>query len=165
MGAEASTLDFNIRRIVELSPNLLDDLVVESELQGFRFLRRLVDDWASGENRFSQSGEALFVADRAGHVVGVGGLNIDPYAGSPKTGRVRRFYVSALFRRQKAGSRLIEAIVAFARSRFTMLRLYTSSPNAAQFYSSVGFSACDDFSHCTHVLVLKRDANDSLDHI
>jgi hypothetical protein len=41
-------------------------LLAESEQAGLRFLRRLVDEWASGVNRFDRPGEALFGA-QIGH--------------------------------------------------------------------------------------------------
>jgi hypothetical protein len=67
-------------------------LIAESEL---RFVRRLADDWVSVANRFDRPGEALFVARLPGQVVGVRGLNVDPYTAEPGVGRVRHLYVAA----------------------------------------------------------------------
>ena len=38
----------------------LDVLLADSEREGWRFVRRLVDEWATGSNRFDRPGEALF---------------------------------------------------------------------------------------------------------
>lgn len=149
-------LDVNIRRISDLLTIHLEGLVEESESEGFRFLRRLLDDWNSGENRFSQPGEALFVADCVGQIVAVGGLNIDPYADDPTVGRVRRFYVSANFRHKKIGKRLIEEIICLARKHFTVLRLYTNSQVASQFYVAVGFVEYNKPPDCTHILQIQE---------
>lgn len=80
-------------------------LVAESERDGLGFVRRLVEEWTSGANRFDQPGAALFVASIDGAVVGVCGLNVDPYAARAGVGRVRHLYVLAPYRRRGAGSR------------------------------------------------------------
>ena len=40
-----------------MSTDALADLVAESERDGWRFLRRLCDEWTGGVNRFDQPGE------------------------------------------------------------------------------------------------------------
>ena len=82
-----------VERIPEL-PADIGNLVKESQRQGFRFLQRLVQDFSSARNRFDQQGEAFFALIEKGKCVGVGGINIDPYAGDRQIGRVRRVYVS-----------------------------------------------------------------------
>jgi hypothetical protein len=68
--------DFAIVRLQHLPPGLAE-VVAESESAGFRFLRQMVDEWASGANRFALPGEALFAAASGPRVVGVCGLNVD----------------------------------------------------------------------------------------
>lgn len=155
MKISSSHAEVTIRQVSEPIFSHLANLVEESESEGFRFLRKLVDDWTSGENRFTQQGEALFIAECDGQIVAVGGLNIDPYANAPTVGRVRRFYVAARFRRQKLGARMIEVIVDLAKQHFTTLRLYTNSEEAARFYLAVGFSSHYGCSECTHILQIK----------
>src|ERR1700730_5121053 len=82
-----------IERVIDAPAERLGALLAESERQGFRFVRRLVEEWESGANRFDRRGEVLFVARVGDEVVGVCGLNVDPHAGDPAIGRVRHLYV------------------------------------------------------------------------
>jgi hypothetical protein len=68
-----------IERVHDLQPESLAELIAESEQHGLRFVWRLADEWASGVNRFDRTGERLFVAREGERIVGVGGVNIDPY--------------------------------------------------------------------------------------
>jgi GNAT superfamily N-acetyltransferase len=132
----------------------LAELVAESERTGFGFVRRLVDEWDSGENRFDKPGEASFVALVETRIVGVGGLNLDPYAGSPGIGRVRRLYVLSAFRRGGVGRGLVEAVISAAQNHFHTLRLRTNHEIAAQFYSGLGFSPSVGVPESTHEMRL-----------
>lgn len=142
--------------IVRIEPlDTLPDLarlVEESERAGLRFVRRLIEEWASGANRFDRPGETLVAAWLDGGLVGVCGLNVDPYAAAPGVGRVRHLYVLAAHRRHGVGERLVAAIVAAARGPFHTLRLRTTNPAAARLYERLGFRATGDVADCTHVL-------------
>jgi GNAT superfamily N-acetyltransferase len=144
----------SIKRLDELPPDGLAELAAESERSGFRFVRRLLDEWAAGVNRFDRPGEALFAAVVDRRVVGVCGLNVDPYGAGPRVGRVRRLYVLAAHRRGGVGRRLVAAVVAAARGRFDRLRLRTENPEAARFYERLGFRPCPGRDDCTHILNL-----------
>jgi GNAT superfamily N-acetyltransferase len=63
----------------------------------------------SGTNRFNKRGEAIFAASAAGALIGVCGLNVDPYASDPRVGRVRHLYVLSGFRQLGVGRQLVEA--------------------------------------------------------
>jgi GNAT superfamily N-acetyltransferase len=143
-----------IVRVKQLPPDRLAELVAESEAAGFRFVRWLVEDWDSGNNRFDGPGEALFAALSGSRVIGVCGLNADPYTAAPGVGRVRRLYVLAAFRRSGVGRRLVRAVVATARGHFHQLRLRTDSEAAARFYEALGFQPCGGVPDCTHTLRL-----------
>jgi GNAT superfamily N-acetyltransferase len=144
-----------VEQILELPEEELNALAADSEQAGWRFLRRLSDDWAAGTNRFHQPGEALFAARVDGVLAGVGGLNVDPYAANPRVGRVRRLYVHTAYRRRGIGRRLVEAVIKRATGVFDSLRLRTENPEAARFYEALGFQPCADATDCTHVLALK----------
>jgi GNAT superfamily N-acetyltransferase len=146
--------DIAIVQLEQLPPGFLAELVAESEAAGFRFLRRLVDEWASGRNRFDRAGEVFFAAISGTRVIGVCGLNSDPYAGAAGVGRVRRLYVLAAFRRQGIGRQLVQAVVAAAQGRFRVLRLRTENESAGRFYEALGFRACAGVVDCTHTLEL-----------
>ncbi len=142
----------SIERISDLTAGQVAALVAESEAQGSRFVRRLAEDWASGANRFDRPGEALFVARDEERIVGVGGLNIDPYTTEPTVGRVRHLYVLTAYRRLGIGRRIVEEIIEAARGRFERLRLSTSNPEAARLYERLGFHPRADIAHCTHAM-------------
>jgi GNAT superfamily N-acetyltransferase len=105
-----------IARVIELSRDRLSALLAESEASGYRFVRRLADEWDRGINRFSRPGEALLAAECGGQLVGVCGLNVDPYQGDPRVGRVRNVYVLAACRGRGIGRRLVGRAVAEARA-------------------------------------------------
>jgi len=143
-----------IIRLFHVVPAEFGGLVTESESQGFAFLRRLIADCDAGTNRFALEGEALFAAQERGIIVGVCGLNVDPYASDRGIGRVRHLYVLASRRRQGIGKRLVTQVIVSATRSFRMLRLRTDSAAAAAFYEALGFEPCTDAA-CTHRLLLR----------
>src|SRR5262245_43351990 len=151
--ARGVSMALTVIRLPDLPADRLTDLVAEAEGEDHCFLRRLVEEWESGVNRFAQPGEALFAAVADGRVVGVCGLNRDPYTADERVGRVRHLYVQAAYRRRGVGRRLIAAVVAAAQGVFGRLRLRTNSATAARFYEALGFRPCGEAA-CTHTLVL-----------
>lgn len=144
-----------IERLTEVPPGLFDLLVAESESAGYRLVRRLADEWASGENRFDRPGEVLFAAWVDGHLIGACGLNIDPYTKAASVGRVRHLYVLAAYRRLGVGGQLVGRVVDAARGRFGRLRLSTQNPEAAQLYERMGFARSAGAPDHTHFLELR----------
>ena len=143
------------RLIGALTPSL-DALLTESEQEGLRFVRRLVDEWTAGTNRFDRPGEVLFAARVGDRLVGVCGLNVDPYAVQTEIGRVRRLYVLPAHRRLGVGRQLVEAVLETARGRFRLLRLLTANPAAARLYESLGFRREAGQPDCSHILEVKN---------
>ena len=132
----------------------LDALLAESEQGGLQLVRRLVEEWASGANRFDRPGETLFGAWVDGRVVGVCGLNVDPYTAEEGVGRARHLYVLSAFRRRGLGRRLIAAVIEAARGRFGKLRLRTANPEAARVYEAIGFRPSGRAADYTHIMEL-----------
>ena len=141
-----------IRRLDRLVPDRFEALLAESEASGYRFLRRVADEWVSGANRFARQGEALFAAEDDERLVGVCGLNVDPYLDDPRVGRVRNVYVLAGYRKRGVGRRLVEAAVSAAGGHFDTLRLRAEEPGPAGLYESLGFRPRSGSPDCTHVL-------------
>ena len=135
-----------------LGPDLAP-LVAEADAAGYSFVRRLRDAWMSGENRFDRPGETLLTARVDGRLLGIGGLNIDPFAQSPRIGRLRHLYVARDARRLGIGSALVRHILAAAPPHFSIVRLRTDSPDAAAFYVRLGFRPTDE-AGATHILPL-----------
>jgi GNAT superfamily N-acetyltransferase len=91
-------------------------------------------------------------------VVGVCGLNVDPYAAEAHAGRVRRLYVLSAFRQLGVGRRLVMAVIEAARGRFDTLRLRTGNPAAVRLYEALGFRAAGGgAADCTHVMALAAE--------
>jgi GNAT superfamily N-acetyltransferase len=144
-----------IRRVARLPIDQLTDLADESEQAGVRFVRRLIDDWTTGVNRFDQAGEALYAAWSNDRLIGTCGINVDPYADDPRVARVRHLYVARDYRRQSVGRRLVQTVIAPAGQRFAALRLRTDSPEAATFYEHLGFKRCHTSASYTHLLAIQ----------
>ena len=74
-------------------------LRIESLEQHFNMLRRLAENWQSGKNRFNAPGETLLGAFVNHQLVGVCGINSDPFSPQPRAGRIRHLYISERYRR------------------------------------------------------------------
>jgi GNAT superfamily N-acetyltransferase len=128
-------------------------LVADSERAGLRLVRRLVEEWTDGTNRFARPGEVLLGARIDGRLVGVCGLNVDPYLSDARVGRVRHLYVLASCRRLGVARQLMTRIIEAAQGSFDTLRLSTSNPAAARLYETLGFRSIA-VSHCTHLMAV-----------
>jgi GNAT superfamily N-acetyltransferase len=93
---------------------------------------------------------AAYVAIAEGRVVGVCGLNIDPFARDSRVGRVRRVYVAAGHRRRGVGAAMMEVLAAEARGHFRTLHLRTDDASASAFYETIGFTRVFADRNCTH---------------
>ena len=150
------TVEPAISRLNEL-PGDLDQLVQASLAEGFRFLERLCDEWRSGANCFLLPGEALFEARHQGRLIGICGLNRDPYAGETSVGRVRRLYVAPDARRIGVARRLVCAVLREARGQFATLRVRTTTRGGDLFYQTLGFHPTSSVPEATHELRLSLD--------
>jgi GNAT superfamily N-acetyltransferase len=99
---------------------------------------RLAEAWRDGSNRFDAPGEAMFGAFLGDRLVGLCGLNHDPFDPAEHAGRVRHLYVATRHRRTGVGRLLIEAVVDRATGWFDYLNT-NCPPEAAQFYETLGF--------------------------
>lgn len=124
-------------------------------------LDRLVNDFRDGRNRFDQPGECLLgVFDDSGNLLGIGGLNQDPYSPGLPVGRLRRFYILPDYRRQGIGRRLANALLLEAKWTFLTVILRTYTMQGAQFYESLGFIPYDT-STSSHVIRFNETSSDS----
>jgi hypothetical protein len=86
---------YEVQRVLDLPVQELAEMLAESETAGFRAIDRLINDWRTGANRFDCPGEALFLAKQENLVIGICGLNRDPYTNSDQIGRIRRLICNA----------------------------------------------------------------------
>lgn len=123
-----------IEKIIEL-PADIQYLVSESQVDGFRFLKRLVDEFNSGINRFDNLGEVLLAVREQDKLIAIGGINNDN-----GVARLRRFYVSKQYRRTGLGSRLLKELEQTAIKSFSEIVLFTDTSDAGKFYQSCGYT-------------------------
>jgi GNAT superfamily N-acetyltransferase len=135
-------------------PTGYDALRAEAHAEGYRFLDRLADDWASGAIRFDRPGEALLAARCDDVLAGIGGLTVDPIV--PGALRVRRFYVSAPFRWRGVGRRLASALLERALRKTPMVTV-NAATGSILFWEALGFVTDPRDGH-THVLAHVRRA-------
>lgn len=148
-------MTIDLREIKDLKKVNVEKLVEESEAEGYRFLRRLVDQYEDGTNTFNKAGEILYgVWNPQGQLVAIGGLNRDPYSDKEGVGRLRRFYISQEARRQGIGTQLLKEIIHYAEGHFNELVVRTESSIADAFYRANGFSANLGIPEATHGLRL-----------
>jgi GNAT superfamily N-acetyltransferase len=141
---------------IELPVPGLDELRSEARDAGYDFVETLINEWASGANRFEAPGEIL-----CGHLdhrllVAVGGLTIDPFDANPDTGRIRRVYVRSAWRNKGIGRALVSALVEHSRKNFRCVRLRAENADAARLYESMGFIPIDNPA-ATHIFFQQID--------
>ena len=153
---------YEVKQINNLLNYDLDSLVKQSKEDGFRFVERLVNDYKSGSNTFKHSGEGLFgVFNEEGVLVGIGGLNKDPFANEQYIGRLRRFYIRKEYRRNGVGSLLVKKIVDDAKRYYKILVLRTDTEQADKFYTSIGFTKGNLYTNSSHFIELKSEPVDN----
>ncbi|MBT2680421.1 GNAT family N-acetyltransferase [Bacillus sp. ISL-35] len=149
--------EYVVKQIKNLLDMELDDLITESKQEGFRFVKRLINDYKNGSNTFSLAGEGLFgVFSEEGTLVAIGGLNQDPFSNEQEIGRLRRFYVRKEYRRHGIGSLLVKRIMDEAEKHFKILVLHTDTEQGNLFYCSIGFSKSDLYPNSSHYIDCKQ---------
>ncbi|WP_409293184.1 GNAT family N-acetyltransferase [Peribacillus sp. SCS-37] len=143
-----------LKKITDLSGENLTEIWLESRKEGFHFIGRLIKEYEDGANCFSLPGECLFGVYRGKDLIGIGGINQDPHDTSKKIGRVRRFYISPLYRRTGAGSMLLGRLKREAEVHFETLLLHTDTERGALFYEANGFRKAKGQVKATHFLSL-----------
>jgi GNAT superfamily N-acetyltransferase len=146
---------FNLLAFTGSNYLLIESLVDESKQEGFEFVQRTIDGWNSGANRFSETGEGLWGLVFGTELIGIGGLNIDPYVEDASTGRVRHLYIRRDYRRKGCATLLMNKIIEQAQLHFQILRLFTVNPAAAAFYEQFGFEHLPGYK-VSHVLILSN---------
>ena len=125
-------------------PDDIRGLLETSEAEGHTLVRRLVEEWDDGSNRFDAPGEAIVEARVGSRLAAIGGLNRDPYLDDPEVARIRHVYVTPDLRGVGVGRALVLAMVEHARLRFMRVRLRTVTPEGSAFYIAIGFEPIDE---------------------
>ena len=131
--------DIHIQQIENLMEYEFSHLVQESEEEGFNFLIRLINEYKNKINVFNKTGECLYGVFQGDMLIGVGGLNEDPYTKDNKIGRLRRFYISRDYRRIGLGNLLLNQLLCHAEKYFEVIVLHTDTKQGDVFYTANGF--------------------------
>ncbi|WP_166704796.1 GNAT family N-acetyltransferase [Bacillus albus] len=150
--------DILIRQIEDLMIYEHDYLVQESKEEGFNFLKRLISEYENKINTFNKTGECLFGVFQGEKLIGIGGLNEDPYTENNKIGRVRKFYIAKEYRRKGLGRLLLARILSDAKTHFNIVVLHTDTEQGDEFYTSSGFVKGIKFVGASHYLNLSKRA-------
>jgi GNAT superfamily N-acetyltransferase len=142
-------------RKIELPILGIERLQQEACDEGYDFVETLVEDWATGTNRFDAPGETLCGCLDQGLLVAVGGLNCDPFAGRPDMARIRRVYVRSAWRNRGIGGALVATLVDHAHTYFSCVRLRAENALAARLYESMGFVSIES-PDASHILVFTK---------
>lgn len=152
-------INIDVSRVESLPEDLTGELLGSAVKEDFIALRWLVEDWERGTNRFSKPGEAFYEARIHGRLVGVCGMNRDPYAKDSTFGRLRRLYVLPELRRNGVGRILVTRALEDARGGFRVVRLRTLDEPSAAFFEAIGFAPAHGVKDCTHSIVLESRDN------
>ena len=138
-----------IQRHIGVAPPDLSLLLEEALDEGFDFVERTRTEWITAENRFDLDREGFWVATISSGVIGMCGINIDPYVGDSMVGRLRHLYVADNYRGNGIGAELVSTVMRFAVGRFHTVQLRTPSALADKFYDEYGFdrSTSENASH------------------
>ncbi len=149
--------DIHIQKIQDLMLYEHNYLVQESKEEGFNFLIKLISEYENKINTFNKTGECLYGIFQGEKLIGIGGLNEDPYTENNKIGRVRRFYIAKEYRRKGVGRLLLLRILSDAKKYFNIVVLHTDTEQGDKFYTSSGFVKRTKYVGASHyVNIYKR---------
>ena len=126
------------------------EILLACTQEGHGMVKRLLNDFRSGANRFDRPGEALFVHLAASSAMAVGGLNLEPETCYGKAGRIRRLYVLPDRRGRGLARSLIEATMAFASGYHEVLTVNVGTLPARGLYEHLGFAPVEH-PRITHI--------------
>ncbi|EEL34161.1 GNAT family N-acetyltransferase [Bacillus toyonensis] len=148
--------DIHIQQIENLMKYEISHLVQDSKEGGFNFLIKLINEYENKINVFNKTGEYLYGIFQGEKLIGIGGLNEDPYTENNKIGRVRRFYIAKEYRRKGLGRLLLVRILSDAKKYFNIVVLNTDTEQGDKFYTSGGFVKGKKYVGASHYLNLNK---------
>ncbi|HGH7182063.1 GNAT family N-acetyltransferase [Bacillus cereus] len=148
--------DIYIQQIEDLMIYEYDYLVQESKDEGFNFLLKLINEYENEINTFNKTVECLYGIFQGEKLIGIGGLNVDPYTENNKIGRLRRFYISKDYRRTGLGNLLLNRLLSHAEKYFQIVVLHTDTKQGNAFYLANGFVRGNMYKGSSHYKILQE---------
>ncbi|WP_141539136.1 GNAT family N-acetyltransferase [Bacillus cereus] len=146
--------DIHTQQIENLMEYEFSHLVQDSKKEGFNFIIKLINEYKNKINVFNKTGECLYGIFQEDTLIGVGGLNEDPYTEDNKIGRLRRFYISRDYRRIGLGNVLLNQLLCHAEKYFEVIVLHTDTKQGNAFYTANGFVKGGLYKGSSHYKVL-----------
>lgn len=146
--------DIHIQQIENLMKYEISHLVQDSKEEGFNFLIKLINEYENKINVFNKTGECLYGIFQGDTLIGIGGLNKDPYTVDNNVGRLRRFYISKDYRRIGLGNLLLNRLLCHAEKYFKIVVLHTDTKRGDAFYTVNGFVRGGLYKGFSHYKVL-----------
>ncbi|MGE7887036.1 GNAT family N-acetyltransferase [Bacillus cereus] len=146
--------DIHTQQIENLMEYEFSHLVQDSKEEGFNFIIKLINEYKNKINVFNKTGECLYGIFQEDTLIGVGGLNEDPYTEDNKIGRSRRFYISRDYRRIGLGNVLLNQLLCHAEKYFEVIVLHTDTKQGNAFYTANGFVKGGLYKGSSHYKVL-----------
>jgi GNAT superfamily N-acetyltransferase len=140
-------MTITIKVLAEPPASELTLLADAAEREGYSHIRRLVEEWENGSNRFDKLGELLLGAFDGTSMVAIGGVTIE--SSRPDWLRMRRFYVLPDFRGRGVARLLAGRLLTHARRYTPVITVHAGDARAALFWQAIGFrrSAGDTYTH------------------
>jgi len=125
----------------EQLPDQIDTLATLARKEGYDLIDKLIEEYRTGKNCFSQNNEFLACAYDGNKLIACGGLNQQwgDNGIEERIGRVRRFYVQPKYRQHGVGKQLLAYLEQLARPFYSALCLQTDTKLAASFYQKQNY--------------------------
>ena len=125
----------------EQLPDQIDTLATLARKEGYNLIDKLIEEYRTGKNCFSQNNEFLACAYDGNKLIACGGLNQQwgDNGIEERIGRVRRFYVHPKYRQHGVGKQLLAYLEQLARPFYSALCLQTDTKLAASFYQKQNY--------------------------
>ena len=144
-----SRLPMSIRSLDIGDLPALHELAALADAEGFRFVRRFLDDVALERVALDAPCEFFPALVEGEQLLAIGGVTPDPYIDDASIGRLRHVYVRPDVRGKRIGRALVRHLEVRAARCYASVRLRTDTPAAARFYERLGYDPVDSKS-ATH---------------
>lgn len=136
-------MTLSILQVQDALPDKTADFAEIALGEGVANMQKLVEAWASGEERFNTEGAGLFAAYEDRVVIGFGGTTREAGTSHPAM-RMHRFYVHPEQRGHGVGHALAQTVIRYAEASARLLVVNArASAVAAPFWEALGFQPID----------------------